>query len=130
MTGGGGRGRRTGLTVVAKSLAAVEPDWLCIVDNDREACSGRRVFGWDEIREEAASERMAGVAERGLSNGVVLGEEIELDRSTDCSDDVVGIVLEESAFADSDFDSSSRLSVDRCREGGKTKEGIGELHYD
>ena len=121
---------RTRLAVVADGLATVEPDWLCVIDNDCEACVGRRVFGRNKSREEATCERMAGIAERRLDHAMVLGKEIELDHSTDLRDEIVGIVLEESTFADSDFDSSSCLSFDRCREGGKTKEVIGKLHHD
>ena len=74
---------------------------------------------------------MTGVRERGLSDCVILGEEIELDCSADCSYEVVGAVLENPPCSDSDFDGSSRLSVDRCRRNGdETKEGIGELHYE
>ena len=120
----------TGLAVVASSLAAVKPDWLCVIHNDREACSRRRVFCWDETREEAACERVAGIREGRLSDSMVLREEIELDCRADRRSDVVGAVLKNSICSDSDFDSSSRLSIDRCRRNGhETKEGIGELHY-
>ena len=49
---GNGSGH-TGLAVVASCLAAVKPDWLCVIHNDREACSGGRVFSWDKAGEEA-----------------------------------------------------------------------------
>jgi len=117
--------------VVPHSLTAVEPYRLCVVDDDREAGSGRRVFGWDKTGEETAFERMAGVCKTRLGDSVILGEEIEFDCSADGSGEVVGAVLENTICSDSDFDGISRLSVDSsCRDGGKTKEGIGELHYE
>ena len=62
---------------------------------------------------------------------MVFGEEIEFDRGTDCNSEVVGAILENTAFSDGDLDGTSCLGVDRCsRDGDETKEGIGELHYD
>ena len=98
--------------MVTGSLTAVEPYWLCVVDDDGEAGSGRRIFGWDETAKETAFERMARIGEGGLSDSVVLGEEIELDRSSDCNSKVVGAVLENTAVSNSNFDGRSRLSVD------------------
>ena len=117
--------------MIASCLSAIEPDRLGVVDDDREAGSGGRVFGWDETGEEAAFERMAGVGEARLSDCVILGEEIELDCSADGSGDVVRAVLEDTICSDSDLDGVSCLSADgRSRDGGEAKEGIGELHYE
>ena len=60
---------------------------------------------------------------------MVLGEEIELDIGSDLCSEIVGTIFEDPAFADSDFDGRSDLSIDGSgRDGCETKEGIGELH--
>jgi hypothetical protein len=73
---------------------------------------------------------MAGICEGRLSDSVVLWEELKFDCSSDLSNEIVGVVLKDSIGANSDFDGGSYLSIDSSsRNGGQTKEAIGELHY-
>lgn len=118
------------MAVVASGLTAVKPNWFSVIDCDGEARPRRRVFSWNETREEASCEGMAGVCEGRLSDCVILGEEVKLDLSADLSNEVIGIVLKNSICANGNFDSSSNLGVDSSRSGDKAKEGIGKLHYD
>ena len=54
------------------TLAAVQPDRLGVLDGDSK-CTARGGIGcWDEGREEAVFERVAGVIEGRLCYGVVL----------------------------------------------------------
>jgi hypothetical protein len=56
-------------------LCAVDPNRLCVVDNDCEGLAGFGGVCGDEGGEEPACERMAGIGEGGLGYGVVLGED-------------------------------------------------------
>ena len=66
------KARCTQLTVVSNCLAAVEPDWLRVVYDNREAGSGKSVLGWDKAREEAAAKRMTGIGKGGLNDRMIL----------------------------------------------------------
>ena len=121
----------TSLAVIAHCLTTVEPYTLCIIHGDCEATAARRRFLGHEARKEATGERVAGISEGRLGDRVVLWEEVEFNLSADLSDKVVRAILKHSVFADSDFDSHPLLGVGgSCRESGKTKEGVGELHYE
>jgi hypothetical protein len=79
----------------------VDPHWFCVVDEDGVGWDGH-VCGGDghEAGEDAGyvgavhADRLAGVVEVGLRDGVVLGHELELYHVTLGSGDVVGAVGE------------------------------------
>ena len=78
---------------------------------------------------------MAGIKERGLSDSVILWEEVEFNLGSNLSGEIVGIVFQSPIRTNSDLDRRSHLSIDSlsidsiCRE-GESGEGIGELHSD
>lgn len=82
------------LAVVSHLLSTVVPDGLGVLNHNLEdirslALLGREVEAGEETA--AVGERLAGLTEAGLCDGVVLGEEVPLDNVADFSDDVVGI---------------------------------------
>ena len=80
------------------ALGAVEPHGVGVVDEDGEdghhALVGARSSGKEsrvEARDVAVhGDRLAGLVEGGLGDGVVAREELELDRLTNVDPDVVG----------------------------------------
>ncbi|KAI6758789.1 hypothetical protein HG530_011029 [Fusarium avenaceum] len=86
-----------GLAVVALLLRAVVPDGLLVLDGKLEDIGSLALLGSKvETGEEtsAVGEGLAGLAEAGLSDGVVHGEEVPLDDVTNLGDHVVGIEAE------------------------------------
>lgn len=67
--------------MVSCCLAAVEPDGLGVVDEDRECVCG---FGGGGLEggEEAVCEGVAGSGEGGLGYGVILWESLDKSRGT------------------------------------------------
>jgi hypothetical protein len=80
--------------VVALLLRAVVPDRLGVLHNNLEDVRSLAFArGKVEAGEESSTvgERLAGLAEAGLGDGVVGGEEVPLDYIADLSDDIVGV---------------------------------------
>ena len=94
---GGGRDIRVdgahhaGLAVVARGLAAVEPDRGVAVDREREFDPRRRCRDRDGAAAESSTQGLARLVKRRLHHGVVLGMEDEVDDSPFRLDDVVGL---------------------------------------
>jgi hypothetical protein len=67
------------LAMISSRLATVNPNRFCVVHCNRPCCrrSGSEVCCGDEAREKSASERMAWILERGLSDRVILLRLIE-----------------------------------------------------
>jgi len=85
------------LAVVAVLLRAVVPDGSLVLNNDLEDIGSLALLSGEvEAGEETVTlgERLAGLAEAGLGDGVVVGEEVPLDNVTDLGDDVVGVEAE------------------------------------
>jgi hypothetical protein len=57
-------------------------------------------------------------------------KEIEFNGSANFSGDIVGAILENPTFADSDPNRCSCLRIDSRGRDGKTQKSICELHYD
>jgi hypothetical protein len=82
------------LAMVSHLLSTVVPDRLGIFDYNLEDIRSLALLGREvETSEEATAvgERLAGLTEAGLGDGMVLGEEVPLDNVADFSDDVVGV---------------------------------------
>lgn len=86
------------LAVVAHGLGAVVPDGLRVVlDDDLEHIGRPALLGTEvEAGEEAGAvgQGLAGVGKVGLDDGVVEGQELELDNVTNLGDDVVRLEAE------------------------------------
>lgn len=85
------------LAMRASLLSTVVPDGLLILHHNLEHIL---ILPTLSLKVEASEEgvpvieRLAGLAEAGLRNGVVLGEEVPLDNIADFSDDVVRVEAE------------------------------------
>jgi hypothetical protein len=79
-------------------LRAIDPQWFCIVDEDSVGGDRRsRSVDGHETGEDACDvrvhgDRLAGVVEGRLCDGVVLWHELKLDHVSNCRGDVVGRV--------------------------------------
>jgi hypothetical protein len=84
----------THLAVATLLLSAVVPDRLGVLHNNLENVGSLALScGKVEAGKETCTvgERLTGLAEAGLGDGVVGGEEVPLDYVADLSDDIVGI---------------------------------------
>lgn len=80
------------LAMIAVDLTAIIPEWFFRLNLEREHIRCLAGGCWEvETGEDTAAERLARSVEGRLSDGVVLGEEVELDVVSDFCDDVLGL---------------------------------------
>lgn len=81
--------------MIANSLGAVVPERLFAGDLKGEDVGSLAVVGLEvEAGEDTVFERLAWLVERGLSDGVVLGKEVELNVVTNLGDNVLGLEVQ------------------------------------
>ena len=118
--------------MVAVGLGAVVPDGLLVLDHEGEDVLGLLARGSGEVEatEEAMRLWLAGLVEGGLGDGVVLGQEVELDHITDFSDYVLRLEVEtlvcgcaagEDAVDDTRWWGNRGGGVSKAQEGGGSK---------